>query len=632
MSQPVNLAEIKRQVTLNLEQYKRRVIICFGTGCIANGSLKIYERFLEELSKRSIEYSDTIKVHNADKNPMLITRSGCQGFCQMGPLVTIEPDGILYTKVKDSDVEEIIEKTIQHGEIIDRLLYLDKKRNSHCKGPHEIDFYKKQTRNILKLCGSIDPENIDEYIYSGGYEAARLVYTQLSPEEVVKRISDSKLRGRGGGGFPTGTKWELCRKQKNAKKFIICNGDEGDPGAFMNRSVLEGNPHSVLEGMMIAGKAIGADEGVVYVRTEYPLAVKRVQIAVEDAMKKGILGNNIFGTNYNFHIRVMEGAGAFVCGEETALMQSVEGKRGMPKPKPPFPAESGLWGYPTVINNVETLAYVPFIINTPEKFTSIGVPATPGTKTFALTGHVVNTGLIEVPFGSTLRQIIFEIGGGVLNNKGEIDESAFKGVQIGGPSGATLTKAHLDYPMDFDSLTKIGAMVGSGGLVVMNSETCMVQIAKYFMTFTQNESCGKCVLCREGTKQMWALLDDITEGKATMDTFALLKQLAQVVKKGSLCGLGKTAPNPVLSTIANFEQEYLDHINKKVCATKQCKHLVKPFIDPAKCKGCTLCSKKCPVGAISGEKKLPHKIDENKCINCGSCIETCKFKAISGGN
>ena len=442
---------------------------------------------------------------------------------------------------------------------------------------------------------------------------------------------DAGLRGRGGGGFPTGLKWKFTLASQNDKKYVICNGDEGDPGAFMDRSVMEGNPHAVLEGMMIAGRAIGADEGVVYVRAEYPLAVERIRKAIADAEAYGLLGKNLFGTNFNFTIRVMEGAGAFVCGEETALIASVEGKRGMPMPKPPFPAQKGLYGKPTVINNVETLASVAYIIrNGAEKYREVGPQNSPGTKTFALTGHVANTGLIEVPFGTTLREIVYNIGGGVTDNTGKVTGEDFKSVQIGGPSGGCLVPDLLDLPLDFDSLKSAGAMVGSGGLVVMNKQTCMVRIARFFMQFTQNESCGKCVPCREGTKQMLALLDDIIEGRATAETLDLLEKTAKAVQLGSLCGLGKTAPNPVLSTLRYFRQEYEDHVFKKICPTGECKALARPEIDPAKCKGCTACARKCPVGAITGKVKTAHSIDPEKCIKCGACKAACKFGAVKG--
>jgi len=484
---------------------------------------------------------------------------------------------------------------------------------------------------VLRQCGRIDPEDIREYIHNGGYAAARKAFCDMTPEAICDEVLRSGLRGRGGGGFPTGRKWDLTRRQPGEKKYVICNGDEGDPGAFMDRSVMEGNPHSVVEGMMIAARAIGADEGYVYVRAEYPLAVKRIRSAVLAGEELGLLGDDIFGSGQSFRLQVMEGAGAFVCGEETALMGSIEGRRGMPRPKPPFPAQSGLWGKPTVINNVETLATVPLVMNQgAAAFRQIGTEKSPGTKTFALTGHVANTGLIEVPFGATLQQIVFDIGGGVTDDRGRRSGDCFKAVQIGGPSGGCLTKDHLDLPMDFDSLQTVGAMVGSGGLVVMNQQTCMVSVARFFMQFAQNESCGKCVLCREGTKQMLSLLDDIIEGHADQHTLQLLEQLALAVRKGSLCGLGKTAPNPVLSTLRFFRAEVEAHVFRKRCPAGRCKALVSPEIRADLCKGCTVCAKKCPVGAIEGERKQVHKIVAEKCIKCGACSAACKFGAIIG--
>jgi len=558
-----------------------------------------------------------------------VTKSGCQGFCQMGPLVTVLPDGILYNKVKPDDVQEIIEKTLVGHGMVDRLLYIDPGTGIRCHGTGTIPFYQRQQRFVLRDCGTIDPESLNEYIFQGGYNAARKAVLEMTPEQICAEVGKSGLRGRGGGGFPTGRKWEAARTQKSVKKYVICNADEGDPGAFMNRSLMEGNPHSVLEGLIIAARAIGADETLVYVRTEYPLAVKRMRKAVEDATKAGILGDNVFGSGLALRCEVMEGAGAFVCGEETAMIASIEGKRGMPAPKPPFPAQSGLWGKPTIINNVETLAHVVRIINDgADNFRKLGVPSSPGTKTFALTGHVANTGLIEVPFGTTLREVVLNIGGGVTNDAGELTGECFKAVQIGGPSGGCLTEDHLELPLDFDSLRGVGAMVGSGGLVVVNKQTCMVSMARFFMEFTQRESCGKCVLCREGTKQMLALLDDILEGRATAQTLELLEKLAKAVQKGSLCGLGKTAPNPVLSTLRYFRAEYDAHVYTKFCPAGRCKALKKPVINELKCKGCGLCLKKCAVGAITGEKKKPHTIDQEKCIKCGVCGTVCKFKAV----
>ena len=625
----VNLNDISSRYTESMKNFTRRITICAGTGCVANGALKVYDAFLKEIEAAGVDASVEMKEESLDD--IRISKSGCQGFCQMGPLVTIDPEGILYTKVKVNDVAEIVNETLLNARIVERLLYVEPSNGVRCTGTGDIPFYTRQSRTVLKQCGVIDPEDIAEYISIGGYAAAEKAYTVLTPQAVCEEITFSGLRGRGGGGFPTGRKWEMTRKQLERKKYVICNGDEGDPGAFMDRSVMEGNPHSVIEGIMIAARAIGADEAYVYVRAEYPLAVNRIRKAVIDAENLGILGENIFGTRQTLHCHVMEGAGAFVCGEETALIASIEGKRGMPLPKPPFPAQSGLCGKPTVINNVETLASVPLIIQMgAAEFRKIGTETSPGTKTFALTGHVVNTGLIEVPFGATLREVVNNIGGGVTDDSGNVNGDTFKAVQIGGPSGGCLTQDHLDLPLDFDSLKSAGAMVGSGGLVVMNRQTCMVSIARFFMQFTQNESCGKCVLCREGTKQLLALLDDIIEGRADAKTLDLLEKVAIAVQKGSLCGLGKTAPNPILSTLRHFRSEYEAHVHQKRCPAGQCKALMMPEIIAANCKGCTACARKCPVGAISGEKKEVHVINAELCIKCGVCAQTCKFNAVAG--
>ena len=621
-----NLAEQAAAFARRMESYKARVMVCAGTGCVANGSMEVFHRFEEVVADRGLSISVQLDRRESD---YVLSRSGCQGFCQMGPLVTLYPQGIFYTRVKPEDVEEIVDKTLLQGEIIERLTYQDAQTREHVALVHEVPFYKRQHRAVLAACGHMDALDIQEYIAGGGYAMAERACTQMSDAQICQEILRSGLRGRGGGGFPTGRKWELTRVQPGPKKYIICNGDEGDPGAFMDRSVMEGNPHSVLEGMTIAAMAIGADEGYVYVRTEYPLAVERIRRAVEDARALGLLGQDIFGSGKAFDIHVMEGAGAFVCGEETALMASIEGRRGMPNPKPPYPAQRGLFGKPTCINNVETLASVPMILAMgPDAYARLGTETSKGTKTFALTGHVVNTGLIEVPFGTTLRQIVDDIGEGVTDDDGTVRLSAFKAVQIGGPSGGCLNREHLDMPLDYENLQKVGVMVGSGGLVVMNEQTCMVQIARFFMQFTQNESCGKCVVCREGTKQMLALLDDIIEGRADETTIPLLEELAEAIRLGSLCGLGKTAPNPVLSTLKYFRDEYDAHVYKKYCPAGRCQALARYTILAEACKKCGLCARKCPVGAISGDRNTGFAIHPDKCIRCGACVAACRFAAI----
>ncbi|MDH6304886.1 NADH-quinone oxidoreductase subunit F [Parabacteroides sp. PF5-5] len=628
----INLQQIQANYNDAAAHVKKRIIICAGTGCIANGSLKVYKAFEQAIKDKGLHVFVDLELNRHDDNDTYqLTGSGCQGFCGQGPLVNILPDEIMYTKVKEENVQQILEETVLNDRMIEELLYTNPADGKKSRGQTEIPFYKRQTRLVLGECSHLDPGNIREYIAHGGYFAAEKAFKEMTPEEVCNTILDSGLRGRGGGGFPTGRKWLFTLQEESSKKYVICNGDEGDPGAFMDRSLMEGNPHRVLEGMMIAARGIGADEAHVYVRLEYPLAIQRMSKAISDAVEIGILGEDIFGSGHNMHIHIMEGAGAFVCGEETALIASIEGKRGMPNPKPPFPAQKGLFGKPTVINNVETLAAVPLIIrNGASWFNAYGTEKSKGTKTFALTGHVANTGLIEVPFGTTLREIVYNIGGGVTNDDGSVTHEGFKAIQIGGPSGGCLTEDHLDIEIDYDNLIRNGAMVGSGGMVVMNKQSCMVQIARFFMNFTQNESCGKCVPCREGTKQMLALLDEIIDGTATEESFELLQEVAHVVKKASLCGLGKTAPSPVISTINRFREEYLEHIVKKRCKTNNCKALADITIDAGKCTGCTSCARKCPAGAISGEKKQVHVIDASLCTRCGVCASTCKFEAVVG--
>ena len=612
------LQALRKETAEKLHAQKLRILICAGTGCIAGGSKKIYDR-MKELAATNDKVS---VVFDGEVPHPEIKKSGCHGFCEMGPLMRIEPLGILYIKVKPEDCEEIYEKTVCQGEAIERLLY--HRDGQVYQSQESIPFYAGQTRIVLKNCGHIDAEHIDEYIAIGGYQGLEKVLFDLTKEEGLDMIEESALRGRGGGGFPAGKKWRQVANQKEKERYVVCNGDEGDPGAFMDRSIMEGDPHKMLEGMLIAAYLTGAQNAYIYVRAEYPLAVERLRTAIAQAEEYGLVGDNVLGTDFCIHFHINRGAGAFVCGEGSALTASIEGSRGMPRVKPPRTVEQGLFAKPTVLNNVETYANVPMIItNGVEWFRSIGTEGSPGTKAFALTGNVKNTGLIEVPMGTTLRKIVFDIGGSMKS------EAGFKAVQIGGPSGGCLTEEHLDVPLDFDSVKKYGAIVGSGGLVVMDENTCMVEVARFFMGFTQRESCGKCGPCRIGTKRMLEILEKIVAGKGEMEDIEKLEHLGNFIKDRSLCGLGKSAPLPVLSTLKNFRDEYIAHIVDKKCAAHVCKSMQSYVIDPEKCKGCTKCARNCPVGAITGNKKEPHTIDTSKCIKCGTCLENCVFGAIS---
>lgn len=614
------LIDLSNLYSNSLKMQTKKILICAGTGCVAGGALDIYDEFLRIMNEKGIKCDVSLEKEPHDES-VGMKKSGCHGFCEMGPLVRIEPWGYLYIKVKPEDCEEIIEKTIMNNECVERLAY--RKDGEIHRKQEEIPFYKKQTRLALEHCGHIDATSIEEYLAVGGYKALEKALFEMESDEIVKQIEESNLRGRGGGGFLAGRKWSQVKRQQEKIKYVVCNGDEGDPGAFMDRSIMEGDPHRVIEGMMIAGIACGAQEGYIYVRAEYPLAVSRLNNAIKQAREYGILGENILGTNFSFDLKINRGAGAFVCGEGSALTASIEGKRGMPRVKPPRTVEQGLFGKPTVLNNVETFANVPsVIINGAEWYRGIGPEKSPGTKAFALTGNIENTGLIEVPMGTTLREIIFDIGGGMRGG------TEFKAVQIGGPSGGCLTKEHLDLPLDFDSLKKAGAMIGSGGLVVMDEHTCMVEVARFFMNFTQNESCGKCVPCREGTKRMLEILERIVAGQGVLEDIDMLLELADTISSTALCGLGKTAAFPVVSTIKNFREEYITHIVDKKCPSKTCQKLKTIYIERDACKGCTKCSRLCPVGAISGKVKEPFMIDKDKCIKCGACIESCAFKAI----
>lgn len=601
--------ELDLRVNIKADTREKHILVCRGTGCTSSKSPEIIENFRKIIDEKGIQN-------------VRVIQTGCFGLCAKGPIVIIRPEDTFYAMVTPEDCREIIEKHIEKGEIVERLLCKDVD-NTMVNRLDELNFYKKQKRIALKNCGIIDPEQIDEYIAFDGYKALEQVLTSMSPDEVINEVTESGLRGRGGAGFPTGKKWLFTKQAEGDQKYVVCNADEGDPGAFMDRSILEGDPHSVLEAMEIAGYSVGADKGYIYVRAEYPIAVQRLRVAIDQAREYGLLGKNIFGTDFSFDIEIRLGAGAFVCGEETALLESIEGRRGQPRVKPPYPANSGLWGKPTLINNVETYANITrIILNGAKWYASIGTEKSKGTKVFALGGNVNNIGLVEVPMGTTLREIVFDIGGGIPNGR------EFKAAQTGGPSGGCIPKEHLDTPIDYESLSSIGSMMGSGGLIVMDDSKCMVNIAKFYLDFTVSESCGKCTPCRIGTKRMLEILDRMCEGKADEDDLYKLEKLALNIKKSAICGLGQTAPNPVLSTLKYFRDEYMEHIKYKKCRAGQCKALANIEIDPEKCKGCGICKRNCPVNAITGEPRQPHKIDPDVCIKCGTCVDKCPFKAI----
>ena len=607
-----------------LQGYSCRILVCSGTGCIATGSNRIHEEFenlVKEVPGVELVFSPC-GGHDGEK-VVGVKKTGCQGFCELGPLVRIQKGGrvIQYVKVQPEDCQDILEKSVLGDEVIDRLLY--KKDEKTYVQPDEIPFIAKQTRIVLENCGRFDAESLDEYLAAGGFEALKKAMFSMTRDDVIDEVDRSGLRGRGGGGFPTGRKWKQVARQKETVRYVVCNGDEGDPGAFMDGSVMEGDPFKLIEGMMIAAYAVRAENGYIYVRAEYPMSVARLRSAIAQLEERGLLGDNILGSDFSFHMHINRGAGAFVCGEGSALTASIEGSRGMPRTKPPRTVEKGLWEKPTVLNNVETYANVPkIILQGADWFRSIGTPGSPGCKTFSLTGAIENTGLIEVPMGSTLREIIFDIGGGLK------DGAQFKAVQIGGPSGGCLTEEHLDVPLDFDSVKKYNAIIGSGGMVVMGQDTCMVEVARFFMSFTQRESCGKCTPCREGTKRMLEILERIVNGHGKLEDLDTLEELAKMIQTMALCGLGKSAPLPVLSTLSAFRDEYVEHIVDKRCRAKACTALRRYVINPAFCKGCSKCARNCPVNAISGVIKKPYTIDSNKCIKCGACKDNCAFDAI----
>ena len=602
--------EISLRKDRNYTGKEKHVLVCGGTGCTSSHSKDIIEKFEELIKKDGL---DNVRI----------IRTGCFGLCAKGPIIVVRPEDTFYAAAHVDDVEEIVEKHLKNGEIVERLLCKDVD-GSMVKSLDELNFYKKQHRIVLKNCGIIDPENIDEYLAFDGYKALEKVLTSMSPDDVIKEVSDSGLRGRGGAGFPTGRKWQFAKNSTDEKKYVACNADEGDPGAFMDRSVLEGDPHAIVEAMAIAAYAIGANKGYVYVRAEYPIAVHRLQVAIDQARDYGLLGENIMGKGFKFDLEIRLGAGAFVCGEETALMESVEGRRGEPRPRPPFPAVKGLFGKPTLLNNVETYANITqIILNGASWYASIGTEKSKGTKVFALGGNINNVGLVEVPMGITLREIVYDIGGGIPGGR------KFKAAQTGGPSGGCIPEQYLDTPIDYESLSAIGSMMGSGGLIIMDDTTCMVNLARFFLDFTVDESCGKCPPCRIGTKRMLEILERLVAGKGKDGDIEKLEKLALNIKRSSLCGLGQTAPNPVLSTLKYFRDEYEAHIYEKRCPAGECKAMTRVVIDKTKCKGCSLCSKNCPVGAITGELKSPFEINQDKCIKCGVCIAKCPFKAIS---